>query len=170
MTKHVFTPSETRLGVESSKAVRSLKKKYQYEKTIKKLGLKGITEEGVFKLLTAAVSSPVLAGVIAFGAVVAVEKLIPPPVNSGSSGQTQTSNAILQTIESFIPGFNTWNPIQGVLSGAQAITDLGLDFLALKTAIILYIASGGNLAGLLTSGGGLVSNLLKAAPTAAAVG
>lgn len=41
------------------------------------------------------------------------------------------------------------------------------DYTALKAAILLYIASGGNLAGLLSSTGGILSSLLKPAAVAA---
>jgi hypothetical protein len=42
------------------------------------------------------------------------------------------------------------------------------DFTALKVSILLYIASGGNLAGLLTSTGGLISSLVSSAGLAEA--
>lgn len=78
---------------------------------------------------------------------------------------------------SLIGGFTPFGAQGGAALGNLASTAIGgvpnaanlfdifknLDFAALKAAILLYIASGGNLAGLLQSSGGLIGGFIKSA-------
>ena len=158
--RHVLTAAEGMRGANASKAVRSLKKHFHYEKALKKLGIEGATAAELIKVLQVALSSPVISGTIAYGAVAIVENLVKQSSPSQQQQQsTQTTNDLLKTLANLLP--TNWNPLQALASGANALGDLGIDFIALKTAIILYIASGGNLAGLLTSSGNVLSTLLK---------
>lgn len=68
----------------------------------------------------------------------------------------------------FVLGAAPGTPAGNLLGGAAnaaggTLFDLfkNLDYAALKTVILLYIASGGNLAGLLQSSGGVVEGLIK---------
>lgn len=166
-------------------------------KKLKKLG----SQEHWFDLAKTALTSPVIAGVASYGAVMAAEQLSnlifqfpltssAPAMPKTETAQAKSTQNILNILaQSLPPGLGdifafgsqqTFKLIYGQpgqISGqlgefvktAGGINPFNLDFVALKAVILLYIASGGNLAGLLTSGGGLISSLLKAAPAAAAI-
>jgi hypothetical protein len=90
-----------------------------------------------------------------------------------------TPGNVLSGFLSFFSGLQKMNAqvesnVAGAVSGAAGSTLSAIesaagalgglltgDFDALKLAIILYVASGGNLAGLLTSAGGLLSGIVK---------
>jgi len=118
-----------------------------------------IEQEAQFmRLLEAGMKSPVIAGTIAFFVVSAVEA--GTNVVKGLNGEDTSTDkkATGKNLITWIEG--NFNPLAGTENLITALQ--GLDFTALKAAIIAYIASGGNLAGLLTSVGGTATSVISA--------
>lgn len=152
-------------------AVRSVKNR----NTSLKLGRKALRLEEKkqwLQLLQNALASPVLSGVAAYFIVDIVEKAV-VALSTPSSTTTQKTPQ-QQALSSFWGNFQKvfgtemnvfFNQfgLGAIASGTTNSLFAGtLDYTALKAVILVYIASGGNLAGLLSSGGNIISNLLSA--------
>jgi hypothetical protein len=169
--KHKFTAEESHRGASASVQVR---------KADVKLGKAKLSMQerlAWLELAKAAIAQPVISGSLAYFAVGAVEGIINTAKNATTTPAPQQSLGSL--LSSLLSG---WNPISGIAGPGSDLNnivtgDLGTllaaaDLEALKVAIILYIATGGNLVGLLQSSGGAFSGLMtKILPAvAAAVG
>lgn len=170
-TKHHLTMADTMKGANASKAVRSLKKRFHFEKALKKLGIEGVTTVEIIKLLGASMTSPVVAGTGSYLLVALLEMLTNSYYASTATAQqrkmnSDVSNVINLITSSLPPGLSQAFGLGAGLSQSQLAggNPLTVDFYALKGVILVYIASGGNLAGLL----GSVSGFLKAGAGASA--
>lgn len=133
-------------------------------------------------LLEKMIQSPVLAGVLAYGLVSAGEKIAAylPRSTAATSKTSQVntaltqaqSNPVVSAVESYaneffklLPGglgqlFGATLSSQGINPSSLGLSSISTsEFSALKLAIIAYIASGGNLAGLLSSIGSVASKV-----------
>ena len=130
--------------------LRAVKRQQQIEK-----------EKNVFELVKAAMQSPVLSGVLAFFMVSGIESLqskastISTTTVSTASTPKGIWGSFASDFEKFfnisaknlIPGVAI---IESITSNSNTLANV--DYTALKAVILVYIASGGNLAGLLASG------------------
>jgi hypothetical protein len=148
-------------GVAASRAVRTMRKSANVEKALLKLGIKGESEKLLFETIRNFVSTPVGSGILAYLAVSAIEQLVAPPkVAAQDPTKNPTVNAVYNYAQSVIGIYEKVLPLGqlGGLLGNTLSGNLSADFTALKIAIIVYIASGGNLAGLLSSGTNLLGS------------
>lgn len=151
-----LSPSDMKKGTRAAVAWK------HFEKRLRKKELAIQERAQLLDLARSAFASPVISGVVAYGIVSVVEKLFEKTQTTAPAGQpTPQQNelrALLKGLSQFLP--TNWNPIGGAVTSTEAVSALaGIDFIALKGAIIIYIASGGNLAGLLASGSNLLSTL-----------
>lgn len=161
--KHHLTQADSIKGSVASKAVRSMKKKFHYEKMLKKLGIEGATIEQILKTFQTAMLSPVVAGSTMYLVVAGLEMLTNSYYQTQQTQKQKDFNSDVSSVLNLITASLPPGLSQAFGFGATAATGGGtgnpltIDFYALKGVILVYIASGGNLAGLL----GSVSGFLK---------
>jgi hypothetical protein len=197
--KHVFTRADTLLGAATSRAKRSYKEKLNYAKKLQKLALDEKWFDLARGVLASPVAAGTVS-YLAVLAIEQISKkiaaaemtLATPPGSPPATPPAPPS--ILQSLEKDLSGLltgaitgtgsvvssisGTSQAILGALSGPMggllqiALSGTATDLTALKIAILLYIASGGNLAGLLSSSSSAFSSIASAiggiAPVAAA--
>lgn len=160
------------------------------DKDLAKLKLAGLTESNVMDLLKGALTQPVIVGLIGYATVnqmptlfSAIGKSSSSSSTTGTAGSSGTSTVLNVTGNPIIDFFS--GLVSSLLTGGKATTtgNVGgtgiggtgigynivsdIEIAALKGALLLYIASGGNLAGVLTAAGGPLSDALKALVPAA---
>ena len=134
-------------------------------------------------LVRSAAANPAVAGTVMYFVVLGVEGAMHAYAQANSPAQKAAAAAnkdyLGAILDAFLSGF--WlsfghsTGVADVVTAGQSINrsidDIlkGLDLAALKLALILYIASGGNLAGILQSGGSLLTDLFKTAGMAKVV-
>jgi hypothetical protein len=180
--RHKFTREETLRGVLASANIRSPKKAFHYAKALER-----VKQEGRWiDILKSILASPVASGTLVYLIVITLEKAqqsTSAPKTKISSGNIATS--LGQEIQSVFGGVLTGGASASAISEALTgpfggllqivVSSTSFDLTALKAAIILYIASGGNLPGILQSSSSAITSIMStlgaAAPAAvAAVG
>lgn len=155
---HHLTQEDSRKGAAASQAVRSMKKKFHYEKMLKKLGIEGATVAEILHTFQAAMQSPIVAGTVSYLGVAGLEMLTNSYYSTTQTMQQKQANKDVSSIINLIgsalpPGLSQAFSFGGTFANSAATSNnpLTVDFYALKGAILVYIATGGNLAGLLGS-------------------
>jgi hypothetical protein len=146
-------------------ASRTRRQELSFRKKLAKLEEK----KELISLLKSALASPVISGLVAYDIVLLQEKLMSQvPQGSGGTNSPSTassSNPIASFLETFAKDFLVGTGIltQSTVNTISSLTSTpyALDFTALKTVILVYIASGGNLPGILQSSSSLLTTALQ---------
>lgn len=164
---------------------RRAKRQRNREFKLRQRAMKLLENEKIYDLAKTAMQSPVLAGTGAFLLVHTIESASKSGALTSSivkqqgqqPQQAQSWFSLFWSIFSNLAIPGTAIPGTGAaglsISGAATtLTDAlkNLDFSALKLVILIYIASGGNLPGLLQQSGGILTDALKSLGIATAIG
>lgn len=181
--KHKFTSETAKEAAKLSRTVR--KKGDTLQKKLARMQLEGITLEQLAGVLKSVSSQPVLVGLAGYAIVNQFPQLFSSiKTTSTSTSATQTPQQVQQQglglIFSIFPQLAQLNTsVKDAVFGASvtnAVTN-GINTVVndfeigtLKAALILYIASGGNLAGVLSAASGPLSTIFSADTAAIAAG
>lgn len=158
-----FTPETAKVARAKSGSTKRAALKLQ--KFLAKIGI----EKEYIDAFLRGLSSPVVAGVTMYLLLMALERLT-NAVYSVNKTQQQTAaqNTIQQLIQSISSGLppvlgNVFGFGASLTTASASGNPFALDFVALKAAVIIYITTGGNLAGLVGTATNLFSAFTKSA-------
>jgi hypothetical protein len=159
--KNLFT-SET-AKVMQAKGTSTKKSALKLQKYLAKLGI----EEHYIEAFLKGLASPVVAGVSMYLLLMLLERLTNSVYSANQSAaqqnaQNQTTNILNLITSSLPPGISQAFGFGASIGAATGSPNpFALDFVALKAAVIIYITTGGNIAGLLGTATNLFGALTK---------
>lgn len=170
--EHRGSHPNSRANLGGDKAQRASRRERRRMRKLKDRIVTVMEQKNIVELAKTAMQSPVLAGTGAFLIVSAVQSAVTASQAAGQPAHSGTPSNPLSVFLSVFEGglSNALGPLGGLINtGVNVATGSGnlqgilsnLDFDALKLCILIYIASGGNLAGLLQSSSGLLGGLLN---------